>query len=956
MKGYRSMITRSSPSSKSLSPSGGALHVVGVGAAAGGLESLEELFRVVPADSGMAFVVIQHLSPDGTSHVVERLARQTAIPVHRVEHGRRVEPNEIYLLAANKEMVISEGRFLLTERSADRSWRLPIDRFFRSLANQCGRCAIGVILSGTGRDGSRGVQDIHDAGGFVIAQDQTTAKFGAMPRNAIATGKVDVVLAPPAIAAALVRHANLVRYSTAGGPCETLPKKDLAFETMAGPDPIRMRCDRPRARPRAFGPQPVVLDNAPDDRDLLRAFEIILSKQLTPSILLNDSGEILRVFGGAQRFLKKRCGRQSNRILDAIHDSLRGPLSIALHPSASPQKMVRRITSAFHGGDDPESLRISVEPIGDSSLSKPSVLIEFSVIRSATAPTKAYDSENLHVHDKQPSRVDTLESELRRSQEHLRSTIEELAEAKADMDNLLATTAAAVIFLDDQFCIRRFTPEIARVLRLQPQDTGRPIENFVSNLNRPDLIDDLHEVRRFRATKELRVKDRSGHPYLLRIVPYRVVDKSGGLVMTLIDNKRLTDAEAEIGIQQMAMETANEAAKIAHETKSAFLAMMSHELRTPLTAVLGFADMLKSESTDPEYLEKVDTIKRNGTYLLALLKDILELSEVEAGKLRFVREDIPIRTMMAEVESLMQIRAGELRVPLRFEFGGHLPENIQADATRVRQILVNLISNALKFGDSGEVVVSTFTSVEEETQCLKISVRDFGIGISKNQLAELFTPFNQADPPTKVGCGGTGPGGTGLGLSISKRFAEAIGGVIDVDSELGQGSCFTLSLPIEPTGGKRLEIDTPPFSRTFQNNREEVSDLAFPSINGKILLADDRRDIWRVGKYFLEKCGAAVTVVENGKQAVEAVIEAASENAPFSLVLMDMQMPIMTGHEAVRELRRLGFELPIIALTADAMQGEREACIKMGCNGYFPKPIDGPRLMNSIASFIRQPQ
>lgn len=668
------MITRSSPSSKSLSRSADALHIVGVGASAGGPESLESLFHAVPADSGMAFVVIQYVSPDFNGDMAEMLSREAAIPVHRVENGTQVEANGIYLLPARKEMVIREGRLLLTERSADQSLSHPIDRFFRSLADDCGRYAIGVILSGTGSDGSRGVQDIHDAGGLVIVQDETTAKFDTMPTNAIASGKVHFVLPPPAIAEALVIHSN------DEVPREKLAKRDLALENMTGTDQIL-------------------------------------------------------------RLLNRKYG------------------------------------------------------------------LDFS--------------------QRKPNAV-----------EH--------GEAK-------------------------------------------------------HLVGIEHD-------------------------------------------------ESEKMRTQQALNNANDAAKIANEPKSAFLAMMSHELRTPLTAILGFADMLKSESTDPEYLEKVDTIKRNGTYLLALLNDILDLSEVEAGKLRFVREDIDIRTVMAEVESLMQIRADEMRTPLRFAFGDHLPENINSDATRVLQILVNLISNALKFTDSGEVVVSTFTSVEDGTEFLKISVRDFGIGISNDRLADLFTPFNQANKPMTFGSGGTG-----LGLSISKRLAEGLGGVIDVESDLGEGSCFTLSLPIQTSGSKLLDLDSPPFTRSFQNSDGDVSESALPSIDGKVLLADDRRDIWRVGKYFLEKCGAEVTVVENGKQAVEAVIAAASENAPFSLVLMDMQMPIMTGHEAVRELRRLGFELPIIALTADAMDGEREACIKMGCNEYFPKPIDGPRLMNSIASLIQQP-
>lgn len=1371
------MTTGFSPSSSSQTQSDKALHIVGVGASAGGLEALEALFRAVPSDSGMAFVVIQHLSPDFKSHMEELLARQTSIPVHRVENGMAVEPNAIYLIPAKKEMVISDGHLLLTERSTDRSLSHPIDQFFRSLASDRGRYAIGVVLSGTGSDGSRGVQDIHDAGGLVIAQDESSAKFDGMPLSAVATGKVDVVLPPPAIAEALVRH------SKDGISREKLAEEDLAFGNMAGteqifhllnrkygidfsqykPSTVGRRISRriglmglpsidsyamhladdetalnelyqdlligvttffrdpesfaalhsqiisawfdqedkrdtlriwvaacatgeeayslailvaeemrrrdvrvdvkifatdahdgslqiaakgfysaeslsgvsddlkaryfhqtrngyevtreirsyivfaahnvisdapftqmdlvtcrnmliylqpaaqrkvlslfhfalksngtlflgPSESPGELSDEFKVIDNRwkiyqkrrdvrlpvgtripigtrpdrlkflasqqqpairPDsaEKELLRTYEIILSKKLAPSILVSDSGEMLHIFGGAQRFLKTRTGRQSNLLLDVIHESLRGPLSTAMHHAVTHSSVVRRINALFLGIDPAESVSISVEPIGEVGLSKTSFLIEFAVDHSVAASVPMPRSDDQQMHQMHQSRVETLETELRYSQENLQATIEEmetsneelqaaneeliasneelqstneelhsvneelytvnaehqrrveeLAQANDDMDNLLATTRVGVIFLDDGLYIRRFTPEIARVFRLESQDTGRSIEHFANVLNRPSLVDDLHEVLRSETKMELKVDDRSGNPYLLRILPYRSVDSTGGLVMTLIDIKSLTDAEAEIRLQQLAMETAvngiiitdpridgnpityvnqgflkltgyekqevlgrnckflqgeatdrqsvkeisealkkgiafrvtllnyrkngepfwndlqitpvldargkvthfvgvqhdvteqmraqqalkkaNEAAKIANEAKSAFLATMSHELRTPMTAILGFADMLKAESPDPEYLEKVDTIKRNGTYLLALLNDILDLSKVEAGKLRFVREDIDVRSVMAEVESLMQIRAREMRVPLRFEFGDNLPEKVNADATRVRQILVNLISNALKFSDSGEVIVSTFTAVEEEREFLKVSVRDFGIGISEDQLAGLFTPFNQAAKPTN-----RNTGGTGLGLSISKRLAEGIGGSIEVESELGVGSCFTLSLPLAETCSKRSRKDSFPILSATNRNGEETHPPKFPAISGRILLADDRRDVWRVGKYFLEKCGADVTVVENGKQAVEAVTAAANENAPYSLILMDMQMPVMTGHEAVKELRKLGFELPIIALTADAMEGEREACIEMGCNEYFPKPIDGPKLMHSIAALIEQ--
>jgi two-component system CheB/CheR fusion protein len=822
---------------------------------------------------------------------------------------------------------------------------------------------------------------------------------------------------------------------------------------------------------------------------------------------------MIHIFAGAERFLKPRGGRQSSRILDVIHDSLHGPLSTAMRHAVSEKTPVLRMAALFGDDKGKESISISVDPIAGTGLEKTTVFIEFSVNQFSTPPNHTGGDDHAQIFGMHQTHVLSLENELRYSQDNLQATIEEmeaaneelqttneelltsneelqstneelqsvneelytvnaehqrrveeLAQANDDMDNLLASTRVGVIFLDKGLYIRRFTPEIARVLRLEPHDTGRSIEAFSSRLSRPSLIDDLREALNKNSEKELKVEDRLGNPYLLRIMPYHSLDATGGLVITLIDIKSLADAEAEIRLQQLAIETAvngiiitdpridgnpityvnqgflkltgyeknevlgrncrflqgddtdaqavvriseairrsvacrttllnyrkngepfwndlqitpvldafgsithfvgvqhdvteqmraqqalksaNEAARIASEAKSSFLATMSHELRTPMTAVLGFAEMLKSESDDPEYLEKVDTIKRNGTYLLALLNDILDLSKVEAGKLQFLQENIDIRSVVAEVESLMQIRAREMKVPLRFEIADPLPAQIVADATRVRQILVNLTSNALKFSDSSEVVVSTYSTLENGRTVLKISVRDSGIGISKEQLSGLFTPFNQLPRPSTRTAGGTG-----LGLSISKRLAEGIGASIEVESELGVGSCFTLCLPIKTSKSRQTKARSQVIQRTFQPNGDS-SDNNFPSINGRVLLADDRRDVWRVGKYFLEKCGADVTIVENGKQAVEAVSEAVESSNPFSLVLMDMQMPVMTGHDAVRELRRKGFDLPIIALTADAMEGEREACIEMGCNEYFPKPIDGPRLMNSIAELI----
>ncbi|QDV26502.1 chemotaxis protein CheB [Aureliella helgolandensis] len=1345
------------------------LHVVGVGASAGGLEALEAFFRAIPADSGMAFVVVQHLSPDFKSHMEELLARQTNIPVYRVDHGVKVERNCIYLIPAKMEMVIDDGKLLLTERSSDRSLVHPIDTFFQSLATDIGRHAIGVILSGTGSDGSRGVKSIHAAGGLVIVQDEVSAKFDGMPLSARETGAVDLVLTPSAIAEALVR------YTQEGISREKLAEEDLAFGSMeeeaqilhllhrkssldfaqyksstvgrriyrrlqlsglqhmaeyverlmvddhelnelykdlligvtkffrdseafealrahaltkwlsrpAPRDMLRIwvaacasgeeaysiailldeemrrqkihldfkifatdahsgslnlagkgiysvdavaelspeRIERyfsqtsngyqisrdirnrvvfathnilndapftqmdlvtcrnmliylqPAAQKKALsmfhfalkadgflflGPSETCGELAGEfqsidqrwriftkrrdvrlpvttgvlvkrrseklpyasltpptpksnrvDAELLSVYEELHALKMGCSILVGENGEMLHLFGDAERFLRPRRGRPSNLLLEMIHESLKSSIASAWHQAVTKRKTVRYASTAFTGAASPESIRITMQPLNDN-LSRPcNVLVEFEPALETAPPEAPIPDQSQQEHDQ--SRMESLESQLQSSQENLQATIEEmetsneelqasneeliasneelqstneelhsvneelytvnaehqrrveeLALANDDMDNLLATTRVGVIFLDDGLYIRRFTPEIARVFRLEQHDTGRSMEQFAHVLNHPSLLEDLQAVLQQQEERELTVRDRNGTPYLLRILPYQSGDATRGVVLTLIDISSLTAAQSESNLRQLAIESAvngiiisdplqsgnpityanqgflaltgyerdevlgrnckflqgaktdpetiqtiraaldrgepvrvtllnyrkdgsefwndlqitpvfdldgevrhfvgvqhditnqmtaqkalqeaNAASLRANEAKNSFLATMSHELRTPLTAVLGFADILRSESEEPDYLEKVDTIKRNGTYLLALLNDILDLSKVEAGKMRFERQRVDIRRVMADIENLMSNRSQDAQVALQFEYATQLPAEITADEVRVRQILVNLISNALKFTEAGHVTVSTVVNHDARGRRLEISVEDTGIGITPKQMERLFQPFSQANKQTTRKFGGTG-----LGLSISKRLAEGMGGTILAASRLGKGSRFTLLLPLsqsdsEITSEAKAPGSTPPHSGHVHTK--------YPQINSRVLLADDRRDVWQVGKYFLEKCGADVTIVENGQQAVTAVKRSVDEGTPFQLILMDMQMPVMSGREAVAVIREQGIATPIIALTADAMEGEREACIAMGCNEYFPKPIDGPRLMKMVATLI----
>ena len=828
-------------------------HLVGVGASAGGLEALESFFDAMPADSGMAFVVVQHLSPDFKSHMEELLARHTRMAIHRVEDGMQVRPNSIYLIPPRKEMVVAGGKLLLTDKSSDGTFSHPIDLFFRSLANDFGRFSISVVLSGTGSDGSRGIRDIHDAGGLVLAQDEASAKFDGMPMNAQSTGVVDIVQTPEMLAEVLVRYAkegvsvaelagdeamstttegvarvfyllnqqhgidfSQYKISTVGRRIQrridllgigTLERyierlesdpselndlyKDLligvtkffrdreayavleqdvipALFTQATHSAIRiwiagcatgeeaysiailideearrrkenidvkifatdvhhvslhtaargiypeeslneMSAERRhqyfrkhrdgyhvtrelRARV-VFAPHNLINDapftqmdlvtcrnlliylqpNAqkkvlslfhfalkagktlflgpsespgelsdefqlvdkrwkiyrkrrdtrlpletrlplgslsdtlprtaiktsnrmPQRQDtlLLSTYDRLLERKMPPSILVDDSFNVRHVFGGAERYLRPRGGRPSSNVLDIIDETLKTPLVGALQHAANKEDQVRYSGIEYSSKEDRQWLRIVIEPIDLSAEQTRNFLISIEV--EGGTKSEGGEDVNVNMSELARDRVAGLESELRYSQENLQATIEEmetsneelqasneelvasneelqstneelhsvneelytvnaehqrrveeLGVANNDMDNLLATTRVGVIFLDDELCIRRFTPEIAKLFQLMPHDIGRSIEGFRHNLVREELADDLREVISTQREKEVEVEDRRGNPYLMRALPYRSDDQQIiGVVLTLVDIRSLKIAQRDL--------------------------------------------------------------------------------------------------------------------------------------------------------------------------------------------------------------------------------------------------------------------------------------------------------------------------------------------------------------------------------------------------------------------------
>ncbi len=417
-------------------------------------------------------------------------------------------------------------------------------------------------------------------------------------------------------------------------------------------------------------------------------------------------------------------------------------------------------------------------------------------------------------------------------------------------------------------------------------------------------------------------------------------------------------AEREIVEDQLmqysaALENANRSledlrqdAESANDAKSEFLANMSHEIRTPMTAILGFADVLLGNVEESDITAAAITIKRNGQYLLELINDILDLSKIEAGKFQVERITCSPSKVVSEVASLMNVRAEAKGLPLEVELDGAIPATITCDPTRLRQILINLVGNAVKFTETGSVrMVVRLLQDDDSPSHLQFDIVDTGIGMTQQQATKLFQPFTQADTSTAHKFGGTG-----LGLTISKRLAEMLGGDITISSVAGRGSTF--SLVVETGDLENVDYIDDIDSRTAE---VVVAETAAPhtSLDCRILLAEDGPDNQRLISFVLRKAGADVTIAENGKIAHDQALSAQEAGTPFDVILMDMQMPVMDGYEATGKLRKAGYHGPIIALTANAMAGDAEKCLQAGCDDYNPKPIDRERLIAAISHQIQ---
>ncbi len=429
---------------------------------------------------------------------------------------------------------------------------------------------------------------------------------------------------------------------------------------------------------------------------------------------------------------------------------------------------------------------------------------------------------------------------------------------------------------------------------------------------------------------------------IVRSIRYTIERKKTELILRQAKQQaEALHAETELVNKQLqvSIERANlmtREAMLSNQAKSEFLANMSHEIRTPMNGIIGFTDILADEDLTEQQKEYVGIIKIAADSLLALINDILDFSKIEAGKLETEAIEFNLGSLLKDITYLMRPQADKKGLEFEVIRSEGVPETMRSDPVRLRQCLFNLLSNALKFTTQGHVFLRVTAEQKDGRSFIRCAVEDTGIGIPEDKQKSIFEAFSQVDSSTTREYGGTG-----LGLAITRELTLLLGGQISLESEIGKGSVFSVTVPVV------LPSENAILDKSGKSNKNTVPKGPEPK-SGAVLVVDDNKTSEVLATLLLEKLGFEVTAVSDGAEAVD---EALAKS--FDLILMDMQMPSVDGYEATKILRDKGVTIPIVAVTAYALEGDRDKCISTGCDDYISKPINKDRLYEIVGKYVQ---